>query len=268
MPLLENVDHSKRSTTLLVGRSGAGKTPAGISWPKPMKVIDLDGRIRAVSACPWVDVKDVDYSYIPSRVNKGTVYDLINQEFEVIDILCRTNQNNFQTLFIDSLTWEAADLLIDAMGLTHGSGSKGESKGRTLGSLDMSGPEDFKFQLTGMINTLAWLKTLPIPHIVASAHIIPRWKPDPNNKYGDKIEEGERVEGTDKIGEKIPSIFDNVYRLENESTENNKKFTFQAWTDLARTVYPIPIGKHDFTGKNFYQNLQQWIPKKEVQPNS
>lgn len=261
MPLLENVDHSKRSTTLLVGRSGSGKTAAGLSYPKPMKVLDLDGRIRG-GMVSWNSIKDIDYTYIPSKPSKGTVFDLINNEFAVLQTLINTAQCNYQTLFIDSLTWEATDLLLDAIKLTHTGQNKGGSDaGRKIGTMDMSGPEDYKFQSTGMIQTLAYLKTLSIPHIVASAHIIPRWIPDPSNKYGDKIESGERVDVTDKLAEKIPSMFDNVYRFENESAKYAKRFTFSAWGDLARTVYPIPLGDHDITGKNFYEFIQQWIPK-------
>lgn len=260
MPLLENVDHSTRSTTLLVGRSGGGKTAAGLSYPKPMKVLDLDGRIRG-GMVPWVNIKDIDYTYIPSKPPVGTVFEIINQELEAIQVLINTGRLNIKTLFVDSLTWEATDLLLDAIKLTHaGPNKQGQEAGRRIGTMDMSGPEDFKFQSTGMIQTLAYLKTLPIAHIVASAHIIPRWIPNPQNKFGDKIESGERVDVTDKLAEKIPSMFDNVYRFERDG----QQVQFQAWQgDLARSVYPIPAGNHNISGKNFYQFIQQWIPKKE-----
>lgn len=259
MPLLENVDHSKRSTTLLVGRSGGGKTTAGLSYPKPMKVLDLDGRIRA-GIVPWNNIKDIDYVYIPSKPAQGTVFDIINKELEVIQVLINTNRCELQTLFVDSLTWEATDLLLDAIKLTHaGTNKQGEDSGRKIGTMNMSGPEDYKFQSTGMIQTLAYLKTLPIAHVVASAHIIPRWIPDPKNKYGDKIESGERIDVTDKLAEKIPSMFDNVYRFERDG----QKVTFSAWEgDLARSVYPIPVGNHGVSSVNFYEFIQKWIPKK------
>jgi hypothetical protein len=259
MPLLENVDHSTRSTTLLIGRSGSGKTAAGLSYPKPMKVIDTDGRIRG-GIVPWNDIKGVDYTYIPSKNPKGTVFEMLNNELEILQINC-SKGNGPQTLFLDSLTWEAIDLLLDAIKLTHGTNKAGQDAGRSLGPMDMSGPEDYKFQSTGIIQTLAHLKTLPIPHILASAHIIPRWIPDPKNKYGDKIESGERIDVTDKLAEKIPSMFDNVYRFDRDG----QQVIFQAWFgDLARSVYPIPAGNHDVSGKNFYQYIQQWIPKKET----
>lgn len=263
MPLLENINPIDRFLGMFISKSGHGKTAAALSFPKPMKVLDLDGRIRG-GMVPWNDLKGVEYTYIPSKPDKGMVFDVLNNEFSILQIKAKTNQLDLQTLVFDSLTWAANDLILDALPITHATTNRGE-RGRSIGPLQIAGPDDYKFQATGVLQILAFLKSLPIPNIIMTAHIVGRWgrpkdeKGETIDPYGPSELIGEQLALTDKIAEAAPSGFDNVFRFEKvvNKQETDVKFYFNPVGDMARNTLGMPIGNKDITGVNFYEYLKK-----------
>lgn len=273
MPSAENIKPDSRSLNLFVGRSGSGKSAAAYSFPHPLEVLDLDGRIRG-GLVPWVVRKDLDYTYYPSKPAKGTTFEALNNKFEAIQVLARQGQYPYKTLVLDSATWFANDMLIDAMPLTHVSGGGDGERGRKIGSMNVAGPDDYKFQSTAVIQMLAFLKTLPIPHIIVTAHIVNRWgkRRDPNGKiidpYGPSEVIGEQLVLTDKIAETLPSTFDNVFRFEKVDNGSKVLHKFSAQGEMERSTYNLPYGQIDITGKSFYDFLMTKIQVQTPTPTA
>jgi hypothetical protein len=268
MPSATSIKPDSRFFGLFIGRSGSGKSAAAYSFPHPIKVLDLDGRIRG-GLVPWVEREGIDYTYYPPKPDKGTVFDLLNNDFAAMQVMCRTGQNYFKTLVLDSITWNAIDLLLDAIPLTHAAGS-GNDKGKSIGGMQIGGPADYQFQSTGIYQIIAFLKSLPIPNIIVTAHTVGRWgkRKDANGKildpYGPSELIGEQLSLTDKLAENVPSSFDNVFKFEKLDTGSQIRFFFEAQGELARSAYPeLPYQRMDVTGKDFYKFLMD-----KVQPSA
>ena len=268
MPSAENIQPETRSLNLFIGRSGSGKSAAAYSYPKPLHVLDLDGRIRG-GLTPWVERKGISYDYFPSKPDKGTVFDLLNNFFEIKRIEARQGQLSLETLVLDSATWQAIDLLLDAIPLTHATDNPNKEKGRSIGNMQMAGPSDYSFQSTGILQTVAFLKSLPIRNIIVTAHIVGKWgkRKDSNGKiidpYGPSELIGEQLALTDKLAETLPSSFDNIFRFEKVDTGYGVNFFVEGQGELARNTYEISYGRKDITNKSFYQFLMSHIAKEK-----
>lgn len=271
MPTAESIQpFDTRFFGLFIGRSGSGKSVAAYSFPHDetgtIEVVDLDGRIRGGIAPSWINRKFFNYENFPPRPDKGTTFDALNNYFEVLRIMLGHGDKKIQTLVVDSATWMANNLLLDALPLTHASTAKGES-GRKLGSMNMAGPSDYSFQSTGIIQMLAFLRSLPIKNVIVTAHIVNRWgkRKDRDGKiidpYGQSEIVGEQLTLTDKLSETLPNSFDHIFRFEKIDTGSGLKFTFEPHGELARTSLPIPYGTYDITGQDFYKFLMKGVEK-------
>lgn len=246
---------------LFIGRSGHGKSAAAYSFPKPMKVLDLDGRLEG-GLVEWnkkEEFDQIDYTYFPPRPHNTTTFAELNNLFQVLDIQCRTNQNKFKTLVVDSLTWVANDLLIDSLPLTHEGG-----KGLKVGGMNVSGPDDYRFQSSGIVQILSFLRSLPIPNIIVTAHVVNKWgrKKDQNGKvldpYGPSEIIGEQLALTDKVAETAPTPFDNVFKFEKVDGGSQMNYFVEMEGELTRNTFGAPYGNHNITKVNFYE----WLSKK------
>ena len=272
MPSAINIKPDTRSMNLFIGRSGSGKSAAAYSYPQPLHVLDLDGRIRG-GLVPWVERKGISYDYFPSKPEKGSVFDLLNAYFEKERILLKNGQSDLQTLVLDSATWQAIDLLLDAIPLTHAAASKEKEKekekGRSIGSMLMAGPSDYSFQSTGLYQTIAFLRSLPIKNIICTAHIVNRWgkRKDADGKvldpYGPSEIIGEQLVLTDKLAESLPSSFDNVFRFEKVDNGYEERFYVEGRGELARNTYGMTYGRKDITNKSFYDFLMEGVKSQQ-----
>lgn len=269
MPSAESIKPDSRSVNLFIGRSGHGKSAAAYSFPHPMIVLDADGRIRG-GLTSWVSRKGLTYVPILHRDPQNTVFDQLNREFEKLEGICKMSGmvETPETVVLDSATWAAGGLLLDALPLTHIAGGDQGERGRKLGNMNMAGPGDYGFQSTGMLQIAAFLKSLPIKHIIVTAHIVNRWgrRKNENGKiidpYGPSEIVGEQLALTDKIAESFPSIFDNIFRFEKVELPNRNKFVFSSHGELARSAYAgLPFGNTDITDKSFFDTLTELIRK-------
>lgn len=262
MPLAESIQPDDRTLALFIGSSGDGKSAAAYSFPKPMKVFDLDGRIRG-GLVPWIDKKGIDYTYFPPKPQKGTTFEALNSQFAAIEVLIRTNQAHYETLVFDSLTWAANDFLLDAMPITHAAAGNDE-RGKKIGTMNIGGPSDYQFQSTGIIQIIAYLKTLAIPNIIVTGHTVNKWgkRKDASGKiidpYGPSEITGKQLNLTDKLSESVPTPFDNVFEFDKVDTGSSMKFVVSGEGQLARNTFGIPYGNHDITKTNFYE----WLKRK------
>lgn len=262
MPKAIDLTPDFRFMGLFVGESGTGKTVAAASFPKPVEFLDFDGRIRGLLGASWIDRKEINYEFFPPK-DLGIV-DKVNKKLEYYEIAKSMNQSVPISLVLDSLTSECFAMVQQSLSLTHKTGGKDQKKvGRYLGSIAMTGPEDYGFEAQATYQIMSFLRTLPIPNIIVSAHIIKKWgKLDPDNPYADSVIIGEQLSVRDKIGENIQIYFDHVFRFYRRGNEHFVKFK----GDLARTSYAdLPEGEHNITGKNFYEFMMSHIKRPVVE---
>lgn len=259
MPCADTLSPDSRFLGLFIGPSGSGKTPAACSFiteaaiaaARRVRVFDFDGRIRGLLGCPWVNRSVIDYDYYPPRM-PGTVFAKLNTDLEVLKTQCALGTNPYDTIIVDSLTSQTFAFLCDSIPITHAN-----NKGRSIGTLLVEGPDDYKFESTGTYSMLSFFRSLPVKNVIFTAHIIDRYgKEDPTNMLSPSIVVGEKLSIRDKLGANIPGVFDHIFRFERRMIGQVPHFYVRFWSDLARTVYQdMPLGDQDVTGKNFYQYL-------------
>lgn len=260
MPSATNITPEDRFMGLFIGRSGSGKSAAAFSFPHPIKVLDLDGRIRG-GLTSWINREGMDYESYPRKFNKNmpeSIFQKLNSDLESIYVQAQVGQCPYKTLVLDSITAETINFLLDAIPLTHA-----QNKGRSLGPLALAGPEDYKFQSTGTMQVLAFLRSLPIPNIVVTAHVVNRWgKPlgaDPN-AIVENVILGEQLSLTDKLAENIPTYFDHIFKFEKYDSGSRVSHRVQFQGELARSAYPeLGYGWADITNQDFYKLMMSRV---------
>lgn len=278
MPNASNLSPDNRFVGLFVGPKHSGKTCAAASFIVPSmlkgrraKFLDFDGRIRGLLGAPWLKeaLPNIDYDYYPPRtVGTTQCYEKINQDLEVLDVQCRQNQNLYDLLVLDSLTAETFAMLMDAVPLTH-KGEGGKAKGKKIGAVNMAGPEDYGFEATATYALMAFLRSLPIPNVIVTAHVTDRFgKADPTDPYSEKVVVGEKLSVRDKIGTNVMIYFDHIFRFDRRMFGQNENFYVQFRGDIACTSYAgLPPGEFDITGKNFYEFMQEKIRSADPRSN-
>jgi hypothetical protein len=262
MPSAANLQPDGRMMALFIGAKHSGKTCAATSFvrdpQKRTKVLDFDGRIRGILGAPWIDKNRIDYEYYPPRVgnNQTPTYQKINNDMEAMLVQCNTAQNPYETVICDSLTAETFALVCDAIPLTHQG-----NKGKKLGVMNMAGPEDYGFEATGTYNLMAFLRSLPIPYVIVTAHIVDKFgKADPENPFSESVITGEKLSIRDKIGTNIGIYFDHIFRFERRMVGAQERFFVRFRSSIACTSFAeLPNGEVDITGKSFHDVLLSYI---------
>jgi len=269
MPKLSDITPEQRFVAMFVGESGTGKTCAACSFPKPLEDLDFDGRIRGAWNKPWIPMEGISYEFFPPRQN-GMIEGL-NKKLEAMQLVADMGSAAAMPLpkteVLDSLTSECFAMVMQAMPLTHSPGGKGEQKkGKYLGITPMAGPEDYGFEAQVTYSLLSWFRSMPIPNIIVTAHVVPIYgKEDPGNPFSNNIVVGEKLSVRDKIGANVGIYFDHVFRFKKgEGAFQKEKYTVQFRGGLCRTAWDfLPDGEVDITGINFYEKLMSYFSKEK-----
>lgn len=257
MPTVDQLTLDKRFLGMFVGRSGNGKTAAAASFPKPMKVFDFDGRISGILGCDWItqaERKEIEFSTYPPFIKPGDKpsYTRLNTELEMMHM--QGTKLPYKTLVFDSLTSASLALLRDSIPIS--------GAGRKVGALELPGPGDYGFESQAISNILAYLRSLPVPNIIVSAHVVERYgKSDPDNPYSESIPIGEKLSVRDKVGENSLIYFDHVLKFERERAGGDMRYYCVFRSDLAKTTLSKAPPRIDITRKHFYNEVLQPIIK-------
>lgn len=267
MPNFGTYVPDQRFIGLFVGPSGSGKTCAAVSFQSPAKfgwvhVMDFDMRIGGVYGASWLtetQKKNINYDAYPPR--DPELITKVNTFLEGLLMSAKIKQAIPQTLIMDSLTSECFAALTYANPLTHGDVTA--KRGKWIGPIQMAGPEDYGVEATVTYSILSFMRTVPIPNVIVSAHVIPVYgKTDPDDKYSATEVIGEKLSVRDKIAANSVGYFDHVFRFDRRLVGNRIRHFVQFRTDLARTAYPwLPDGEQDWTGRNFYEFMFSFKPK-------
>jgi hypothetical protein len=272
MPILADVPLDNRFMALFVGAKHSGKSCAAASFEKGLSddkfihFLDFDGRIGGVKTAPGVNLKKISYKYYPPRVGKNQTpfYQQINQDMEAVLAQTASGQCPYGGLVGDSLTAECFALICDAIPLTHTKKTdSGQTRnvGKSIGIMNMAGPEDYGFEATGTYNLMAFLRSLPMKYIILTAHLVDKFgKADPENPFSESIVVGEKLSLRDKIGTNIGIYFDHIFRFERRMVGSQERFFVRFRSNIACTSYSqLPNEEVDITGKNFYEVLQSYL---------
>lgn len=262
MPKASSLTNESRFMALFVGPKHSGKTVAAASWlppgPKLMKVLDGDGRIRGILGAPWIQRERIEYDYYPPRIaSDKTFFERVNADLEAFEIQVRQNPNLYATYVSDSATAFCKNLILDAIPLTH-QGSNGKGIGRRIGTVEMAGPSDYGFEATGFEGYLSYLRSMPL-NVIVTAHVIDKFdKPlkedGTKDTYAENIIVGEKISLRDKIAANCTIYFDHIFRFDRKIVGKEERFFVEYVSNIACTSFlGLKPGRHDITGKNFYE---------------
>lgn len=274
MPSAANLSPEKRFMGMFVGPKHSGKTSAACTFLKKgsqtrLKVLDGDGRINGILGCPWVEKDRIDYDYYPPRVagNTKPFFQRVNDDLEGLLTLIQTGKSPYETYVGDSATAFCKNLILDALPLTHVN-DQGGIKGRRLGTMNLAGIEEYKFESTGMDAYLSFLRSMPL-NVILTAHVVPKWgyadgkAPGPG-EIKERTEVGEELSLRAKIAANTSIYFDHIFRFDRKMVGGQERFYVEFIGDLACTSYPnLTPGHHDITGQNFYEYLMQKVRGQE-----
>lgn len=272
MPNASDLAPGKRFVALFIGPKHSGKTCAECSFPQPAEVFDFDGRINGILGAPWIDRSKIRYDFFPPR--EAGLVERINKKCETMLVMAGTPQFDLKTVIMDSLTSECIAMVSQALTLTHNfkpSREDGPKKGRFIGPVAMSGPDDYNFESRTAYDMMAFLKSLPVQNVIVSAHVIDRYaKPvdkDGNvDPYAESVVIGEKLSVRDKIGANIGIYFDHIFRFNRRIVDGRERFYVQFRGEIACTSYSeLPDGEIDITGKHFYNEvLMKYVNKEKL----
>jgi hypothetical protein len=262
MPKASDLSPESRFVALFIGPKSSGKTVAACSFPKPLENLDFDGRIRGLLGAPWIDRTGINYDFFPPK-EMGLI-SRIDKKLQGWQGAANAHQLSISTVVLDSLTSATFAFVCQSLTLTHTPAGKGDRQvGKYLGSIAMTGPEDYGVEAQVTYDILATLRSVPIPNVIVSAHVIDRYgKIDPKNPFSESVVIGEKLSLRDKISANVGIYFDHIFRFDRRMFGDEERYFVRFRGDLACTSYSeLPEGEHDITGKNFYEFMMRFLRK-------
>lgn len=241
---------------IFCGRKGTGKSNAAISFidsdetkKKSALVIDLDHRKQSLRGRERVEI-------ISFKKSDG-FEQLQNFLYECSKEVDKgTFQEKFCMTLFSSITSLQTFLTRDSLRYI---GTKGDGDGgrgaQKIGAMEIPGLRNYLYVSEGVEKVfLDQLFYLP-GHLIIEGHIV--------NHYNSKNEiDGETILGTDKIAEKIPTFFDEVWRFykkEPPSPILPPEYMVGFKSNLADTTYKQLPTEINITNKRFYPELKKLL---------
>lgn len=263
MPTVSSLTPENRFLGLFVGESGTGKTCAEASFPKPIEILDFDGRVRGLLGATWLKEylqEGVTYTTYPPRT--PNLADIILKQLQTYESLRNTGQPIPKTLIVNSLTSMTYAMVCQAVPLTHSTGGTDNKKiGKYVGGIAMAGPGDYGYEAQVTYDIMSYLRSIPIPNILVDAHLIDRYgKTVDGDNYSESVVVGEKLSVRDKIGVNVQLYFDHCFRFGKRESAGKEQYFVKFKGDLPyKTAFPeLPMGEVDITGKNFYEIMMEF----------
>ena len=250
MPTLDQASLENGLFTMLKGEPGTRKSTCALSYPTPQYWISTDQKMEALNlpAKRWgVKMRDVHY-------DDYTDWQKPQAKLEKLQVNC-----DFRTIVVDSIT-SMGDAMTSQVRKMKQKGGGGESKGKTIGGISVSGLEEFNAESGAFKDMIAMLKDIHKfhkVHIILIAHVIGQRK----DNEGDASTHHSRiiVTGAAQISAKIASYVTEAYHFNitkgfNEDTGDSKfgLYTRHMGNDYARTSLPLPT-RIDFNDDPLYE---------------
>lgn len=248
---------------LFVGRSGSGKGNAGVSFPKPMYVFDIDNRMKGtVSAHKWLGVEEfgkIDFDFYNARDGFAAVDNKLSEIFES----SKRGACKYKTIQISSLGSFVQMLALDSQRLR---GTDKGFSGKIRGKVKFLHPDDYNYVSTAfriiMFDYLMPMAEAGI-NILFDAWVVDKWGKEPGaTEYAASTVTGERLIGPDKLCEEFVGYFDEVYYFRRGKPMfqgKPPKYTVEFNGSFAKSALQLPPGEVDITGVNFFQTWKSLV---------
>lgn len=264
MSNLKNIEKQTGQFILMVGDSGSGKTCAANSYPGSCYNFDFDRRIRGAAAYSPLQDKmatgEISYDY---WLNDKT-YSEVASKLDRIVTKAEARRSEFQNVILSSLTSMEAFMIADAWKWTSTTSQGGGDKVRVFGKendkyrIKLPGWDQWGYEqvaFSEIIETMKLLSTLGVNCII-DAH------------WATRYDELGKADGMDisirpKLGKNVLKDFDEIYFFKKRSVGGSKNLKviheviFR--NELARTGYPRMPNTLEWTGKNFYDCIQEYM---------
>jgi hypothetical protein len=254
MPQLKDMPDEGRFVGCFMSIPGKGKSIAAASFPKPMLIIDMDGRIRSVLR--------FYQRFFPAEL-EGIEYETITQFVRMSERWKKLLEScPYKTLIHDGLTM-TGDVILDYTLSRRGLDRDG---GEKLGIIDVPDLPDYKAESKVLKDILIAIERLPKVHFILTAHIM-KVEVQKFQKGGTVTEIHESLlTGGRKVGALLGGRFDEIYRFETAASANVAKASVPAYVcrtqmigeSPVKTTLPLPP-TIDWTGKLFFKVLQEQL---------
>ena len=238
-----------RIKAIFVGASKSGKSIASISFPKPLHIFDLDGRIRSIRNF-----------YNPNLENlKGVTYDSFNNyldfgtAFDRLERFCP-----YETVVIDSLS-SLADMIIRfslrEKGLSPLVTSKDYVSGaKRLANIPIPAYDEYNLEASILREVMNMCASSLKCNVILTAHLYhtEEQKKDDSGKLV-PVTKYHILTGGKKAAAFLPQKFDEIYHFASDGG--------------SKCVYTQPTDAVDFAGSTLSLTKKLWLkidPKKPL----
>lgn len=235
MPTLESIKLDALFT-MFKGEPGTRKSTCALSYPTPQYWFSTDQKMEAlVLPMKRWGIKSTDVHF-----DDFNDWDKPRAKMESLQVNC-----SYKTLIVDSITSSGDAMTRQVRRLKASQG--GESKGKTIGGISVSGLEEFNAESSAFQEMIALLKDIHKFHkvnVILIAHVLGARKDNDANKmtHHSRI----IVTGAERIGAKLASYMTEAYHFNIEQDFNVDSgegkyglLTTHTGNDYARTSLPL-----------------------------
>ena len=234
---------------LFKGPPGSGKSIAAASFPKPMYIFDLDGRVASIRNYyndDFDSLKEIHY-------DTYTDYAKFAMKLEGLQ-----KTNPYKTVVIDGLTNLSRMVLRFIMKIKGGGKSliiPTGSTGRNVAGIAIPSIEDYLGESQALRECLEVSKIISGIHkcnIIWTAHVI---RTEERKLSGSVTVHRSLLTGGHKVAAALPGEFDEIYHFDTQAALSLSKrpsyifYTHNTSDDFAKTALPLPV-RIDVTRKD------------------
>src|SRR5579864_7329170 len=153
---LNDYQELNETMALFKGESGTGKTIAAASYPEPVYIASMDGRIAPLKHFTPLKDKDIDFDIF-------TDYRGALKKFEEL-----ANGNNYKTVVLDGLMGYSRLIIrhiMEARGAATEIKIKGEKEPLTVGGIPIMAINEYKGESSALFNMTMMLRLLKQHHM-------------------------------------------------------------------------------------------------------
>ena len=220
---------------VFVGDSKSGKSIAATTFPKPMYIFDLDGRIRSIANFYHKNptaLEGIEYDSYDSFTKFGEFFDRLETRCD------------YKTIIIDSLTTLCNLILRHGLKgrgvpLLSSLGDEKNEKGRVIAGVQIPAWDEWNLEATVLREILYMCSKKFKCNVILTAHLYHTEERDPEKK-DEMITKYRIITGGKKAAASIPAEFDEIYHF---AAKTNSRKVYTQPTDavpFAGTTLKLP----------------------------
>jgi hypothetical protein len=248
---------------LMKGEPKTGKSIAASSFPKPMFIFDMDGRMESV-ANYWAKHNPVVMDQVEYKTYNPEDYLIFKEDFEFIQTEARSpiSKKIMRTVCLDGVT-STGEMVID-----YALSERDSASEKRRGVIKLMGIEDFGVEAMGFVQILSIGREIrKHAHFILTAHVIIT-EQEALTKAGRVTHTSRQLlTGGKKVASKLPVSFDEVWHFGAELVPTDKGmrkkmtvFFNHSGVDFAGTSRDLPPGI-EWTDGSLWDLVQKELSK-------